>query len=171
VLENHSAEQIRAEAPTTKRANFARFTVNARTLSADVAHGDLPNVGPLIPDQCHNAHDECRDIASSQIKQADDWISDQVRVLQSGPDWKARHLLIVVTADEDNKEGANDIEMIAIHPSLSHYSTDVPSTCSPSEACSLTSVTHLGSGSSRPHPASPTRSSSPSLLIETRHQE
>ncbi|MCW2769985.1 MAG: phosphatidylinositol-3-phosphate phosphatase [Aeromicrobium sp.] len=112
-------------ATAAKRANFARFTVNARTLSADVARGDLPNVGALIPDQCHNAHDECPEVAATQIKQADDWIADRVRLLQSGPDWKAGHLLIVVTADEDNKEGINDIPMIAIHPSLSHLSTGV----------------------------------------------
>lgn len=33
-----------------------------------------------------------------------------------------------MTADEDNKEGPNDISMIAIHPSLSSYSTEVPVT-------------------------------------------
>lgn len=109
-----------------KQANFARYTVNARSLAADVASGDLPNVGALIPDQCHNAHDECSGTAPSQIEQADTWIADQVQVLQSGPDWKGGRLLIVVTADEDDKKGINDIPMIVIHPSLSHYSTDVP---------------------------------------------
>jgi hypothetical protein len=113
-------------ATPAKQANFARYTVDARTLTADVASGALPNVGALIPDQCHNAHDECRDIAPTQIKQADNWIAAQVQLLQSGPDWKAGHLLIVVTADEDDKKGVNDIPMIVIHPSLSHYSTDVP---------------------------------------------
>jgi hypothetical protein len=112
-------------ATPAKRANFARFTVDAGTLSTDVARGDLPNVGALIPDQCHNAHDECKGVAATQVKQADDWIADRVRVLQSGPDWRGGHLLIVVTADEDNTKGANDIPMIAIHPSLSHFSTGV----------------------------------------------
>lgn len=113
-------------ATPTKQANFVRYTVNAQTLAADVTSGDLPNVGALIPDQCHNAHDHCKNVAPTQIKQADNWIADQVQVLQSGPDWKSGHLLIVVTADEDDKKGANDIPMIVIHPSLSHYSTDVP---------------------------------------------
>lgn len=113
-------------ATAEKRANFNRYTVDARTLAADVASGDLPEVGALIPDQCHNAHDRCKSVAPTQIKQADNWIADQVEVLQSGPDWKAGHLLIVVTADEDDKKGVNDIPMIAIHPTLSHVSTEVP---------------------------------------------
>ncbi|MCW2801922.1 MAG: phosphatidylinositol-3-phosphate phosphatase [Propionibacteriaceae bacterium] len=113
-------------ATPTKQANFERYTVNASTLAADVASGDLPNVGGLIPDQCHNAHDDCKGTAPTQVKQADDWIADQVQVLQSGPDWKSGHLMIVVTADEDDKKGVNDIPMIVIHPALSHYSTNAP---------------------------------------------
>lgn len=115
-------------ATTAKAANFSRYTVNAETLATDVAKGALPNVGALIPDNCHNAHDRCSGAGPTQIKQADNWIADKVELLQSGPDWKSGRLLIVVTADEDNKEGPNDISMIAIHPSLSSYSTEVPVT-------------------------------------------
>ncbi|MCW2839806.1 MAG: putative hydrolase [Aeromicrobium sp.] len=115
-------------ATAAKAANFAQYTVDARSLAADVAAGDLPNVGALIPDNCHNAHDRCDAEGSTQIKQADDWIADQVALLQDGPDWASGHLLIVVTADEDNLLGANDIPMVVIHPSLSHVSTDVPVT-------------------------------------------
>nr|WP_254451074.1 alkaline phosphatase family protein [Aeromicrobium stalagmiti] len=108
-----------------KQANFAKFTVDAQTLSVDVAQGALPHVGALVPDNCHNAHDRCETEGSTQIKQADDWIADQVALLQSGPDWADGHLLIVVTADEDNSLGANDIPMIVVHPALSHVVTDV----------------------------------------------
>jgi hypothetical protein len=115
-------------ATPAKAANFARHTVDAGSMAADVTHEALPNVGALIPDNCHNAHDRCPPEGSTQLKQADDWIADQVKLLQSGPDWKSGHLLIVVTADEDNRLAANHIPMIVIHPSLSHYSTDVPVT-------------------------------------------
>ena len=64
---------------------------------------------------------QCTGIAPTQIQQADNWIADQVELLQSGPDWKDGHLLIVVTADEDDKKGVNDIPMIVIHPSLSRF--------------------------------------------------
>lgn len=115
-------------ATAEKQANFARYTVNSTTLAGDVAKGALPNVGALVPDLCHDAHDRCKQDGPSQIAQADNWIADQIEVLQSGSDWKSGHLLIVVTADEDDKKGANDIPMIVIHPSLSHFSTDVPVT-------------------------------------------
>lgn len=111
-----------------KAANFAHHTVDALSLATDVDQGTLPNVGALIPDNCHNSHDRCTSEGPTQIGQADDWIADHVTLLQSGPDWESGHLLIVVTADEDNLTGANDIPMIAIHPSLSHVSTEVPVT-------------------------------------------
>jgi len=109
-----------------KAANFARYTVNIDVLAADIDAGALPNVGAIIPDNCHNAHDRCSGEGPTQLKQADNWIADHIQRLQDGPDWASGQLLIVVTADEDNKEGVNDIPMIVIHPSLRHYSTDVP---------------------------------------------
>jgi phosphatidylinositol-3-phosphatase len=112
-----------------KADNFVRYTVDADTLAGqdgDIENGDLPNVGAIIPDNCHNAHDRCRTEGATQIGQADDWIADRVGLLQQGPDWKSGRLLIIVTADEDDKEGVNDIPMIAIHPSLRHHATQVP---------------------------------------------
>ena len=111
-----------------KADNFARYTVDADTLTAkggDIENGALPNVGAIIPDNCHNAHDRCRSEGATQIGQADDWIADRVELLQQGPDWKSGRLLIIVTADEDDQEGVNDIPMIVIHPALKNYSTDV----------------------------------------------
>ena len=109
-----------------KANNFARYTVDANTLAADVQSGSLPNVGAIIPDNCHNAHDRCGSEGPTKLKQADNWIADQVELMQSGPDWKSGQLLIIVTADEDDKNGVNDIPMIVIHPSLDHKVTDVP---------------------------------------------
>jgi len=112
---------------TPKKAdNFARYTVNIDMLAADIDGGSLPNVGAVIPDNCHNAHTRCDDEGPTQLKQADNWIADRIQRIQDGPDWKSGRLLIVVTADEDNKEDINDIPMIVIHPALKRYSTDVP---------------------------------------------
>ncbi len=114
---------------TQKKAdNFARYTVHTDRLPADIKDGSLPNVGAIIPDNCHNAHDRCGSEGPTRLKQADNWIADHIERMQDGPDWKSGHLLIVVTADEDNKKGANDIPMIVIHPSLKHHITDVPVT-------------------------------------------
>ena len=76
----------------------------------------LPNVGALVPDLCHDAHDRCKQDGPTQIMQADNWIADQIEVLQSGPDWKSGHLLIVVTADEDDKKSGQNVYTVVIHP-------------------------------------------------------
>jgi phosphatidylinositol-3-phosphatase len=112
-------------ATTEKKANFARYTVNANTLTADIAAGALPNVGAVIPDNCHNAHDLCTTQGATQLGQADTWIGDYVELVKGGPDWQSGRLLIIVTADEDNKIGINDIPMIVMHPSLNGYITNV----------------------------------------------
>ena len=112
-----------------KAGNFARYTVHTDALTvgdADIENGTLPNVGAIIPDNCHNAHDRCESEGPTQLRQADDWITDYVGLLQGGPDWMSGHLLIIVTADEDNKKGVNDIPMIVIHPSLKNYTTEAP---------------------------------------------
>ncbi|MGI9085609.1 MAG: alkaline phosphatase family protein [Aeromicrobium sp.] len=87
-----------------------QFVVDADAFGADVASGDLATVGMLIPDNCNNAHD-------CSIPTADDWIAGQVEIAMSGPDWKSGRLLIIVTADEDDKNQGNRILTVAIHPS------------------------------------------------------
>jgi phosphatidylinositol-3-phosphatase len=112
-----------------KADNFVRYTVDTKALTTgddDIANGTLPNVGAIIPDNCHNAHDRCKAEGPTQLGQADRWIGSQIQLLQGGPDWKSGRLLIIVTADEDNKNGVNDIPMIVVHPSLKHFITEVP---------------------------------------------
>lgn len=86
------------------------FVTDAADFDVDVAAGGLSNVGMLIPDNCHNAHD-------CSIPTADDWIAAQVEVAMSGPDWKSGRLAIVITADEDNKKAGNRILTVVLHPS------------------------------------------------------
>ena len=64
----------------------------------------------LIPDNCNNAHD-------CSIATADTWISSQVQVAMSGPDWNTGRLAIIITAGEDNKKAGNRILTVVIHPS------------------------------------------------------
>ena len=46
-----------------------------------------------MPDQCHNTHD-------CDIKAGDDWLSQVVPLLTSGPDYRAGRTAVVVTWDE-----------------------------------------------------------------------
>ncbi len=87
-----------------------QFVVDGGQFAGDVASGDLATVGMFIPDNCHNAHD-------CSIGTTDDFISSQVEVAMSGPDWKTGRLAIIITADEDNKKAGNRILTVVLHPS------------------------------------------------------
>jgi len=58
-----------------------------------VRDGRLPTFLLVIPDQCHNAHDCAVDVG-------DDWLSQVVPLLTSGPDYRAGRTAVVVTWDE-----------------------------------------------------------------------
>jgi len=89
-----------------------------------VATGSLPQVGMVVPDLDHDAHD-------GSLQQADAWFRAQMSRIFAGPDWKSGHLAVVLTADEDDGGQGNRVLTVVIHPSqhhrvvrrrLSHYS-------------------------------------------------
>jgi acid phosphatase len=91
------------------RAACRRYDVPVTRLAADAAAGALPNVGFVIPDLIHDAHD-------GSLSQADRWISSRIRRLTAGPDWRSGRLAIVVTADEDDFRGSNRVlTVLATH--------------------------------------------------------
>jgi acid phosphatase len=106
------------------RAGCREHDVPATRLTHDAAAGTLPNVGFVIPDVIHDAHD-------GTLTQADSWISSRIATLTAGPDWKAGRLAIVVTADEDDTHHGNKVLTLVatrhqtrrvVHAPLSHYS-------------------------------------------------
>lgn len=106
------------------RAACLKHDVPATRLAHDAKTGKLPNVGFVIPDVMHDAHD-------GTLAQADAWISARIATLTAGPDWKSGRLAIVVTADEDDSHGDNTVlTVVATHHQrprvvttpLSHYS-------------------------------------------------
>jgi hypothetical protein len=96
-----------------------QFVVDGGQFAGDVASGNLATVGMFIPDNCHNAHD-------CSIGTTDDWISSQVEVAMSGPDWKTGRLAIIITADEDNKKSGNRILTVVLHPSQKNNVVTAP---------------------------------------------
>lgn len=108
----------------SERSSCARYDVPAGELGNDAANGRLPNAGMVIPDLCDNAHD-------CDLSVADRWLRTQIEAVMSGPDWRAGHLAIVVTADEDDHRQNNLVLTTVAHPSmhgavvttpLTHYS-------------------------------------------------
>ena len=87
---------------TPDRAACRHGDVPATRLGHDAAAGTLPNLGFVIPDVIHDAHD-------GTLAQADGWISSQIATLTAGPDWRSGRLAIVVTADEDDHSAGNKV--------------------------------------------------------------
>jgi phosphatidylinositol-3-phosphatase len=82
-------------------------------LAKDVVGGRLPDVGLVVPNLCHDAHD-CR------LPVANAWLRRVIKQVMQGPDWADGHLAIVITADEDDRDHGNRILTVVAHPHLDH---------------------------------------------------
>lgn len=88
-------------------------------LAADIAAGRLPDVGMLIPDLDHDAHD-------GSLAAADGWLRQWLAPMLAGPDFRAGRLAVVVTADEDNGGGGNIVLTVVVAPGVSHRVVNAP---------------------------------------------
>jgi hypothetical protein len=101
-----------------------RYDVPLTALAGDIRAGSLPNAGMVVPDLCHDAHD-------CSLATADTWFRGWMTRIQAGPDWRSGRLLVVLTADEDDRSAGNRVLTVVVHPSqhgtvvatrLDHYS-------------------------------------------------
>jgi acid phosphatase len=107
--------------PSAEATACGRNDVPETQLSADVAAGNLPTVGMVVPDMCHDAHD-------CSLATADSWLKQRLQDIYAGPDWKSGHLAVVVTADEDDRNHGNSVLTVVIHPSQSQNVVSKPLT-------------------------------------------
>jgi len=107
-----------------ERSACELYDVPVSRLAGDVDAGTLPNVGFVIPDLRHDAHD-------AALAVADRWIGRRIRLIKSGADWRSGHLAVVVTADEDDRSSGNRVltvvgsryqEQRVVTRRLTHYS-------------------------------------------------
>lgn len=96
---------------TAERDACGRFDVPVDKLAAAIDGGTLPNVGMVIPNLCHDAHD-------CSLGTADRWFEGWMTTIMRGPDWKSGHLAVVLTADEDDRKSGNRVLTVVAHPSL-----------------------------------------------------
>ncbi len=96
-----------------ERAACGRYDVPTSRLPRDAAHGRLPNVGMVIPNMCHDAHD-------CPLPVADAWIRRTLTGVLAGPDWRSGHLAVVVTADTDDRKAGNRVLTVVVHPGQRH---------------------------------------------------
>jgi len=106
------------------RTACRRYDVPAYALGRDADAGTLPDVGMVIPNLVHDAHD-------ASLATSDAWISRKVARIQAGPDWQSGRLAIVITADEDDHHQGNTVLTVVasryqqqrvVTTPLTHYS-------------------------------------------------
>ncbi len=93
--------------PTAERAGCNTYDVPETKLSDDITAGTLPNVGMVLPNQCNDAHD-------CSLATADNWFKSRMTAIMAGPDWQAGRLVVVLTADEDDKASGNQVLTVVI---------------------------------------------------------
>ena len=104
-----------------ERAACRRFDRPLPDLGPAVTRGTLPSVGMVIPDLCNDAHD-------CSLAGADRWFAGWMRRVQAGPDWRSGRLLVVLTADEDDKHAGNRVLTVFANPALHHRVVRTPLT-------------------------------------------
>jgi len=108
-----------------ERGDCRRHNVPFSQLGDAISAGTLPDVGMVVPNLCHDAHD-------CDLSVADNWFRGMMRHVFAGPDWRSGRLAVVLTADEDEHDNqGNTVLTVVIHRSqrgrvvtspLTHYS-------------------------------------------------
>jgi acid phosphatase len=97
----------------SERALCRRQDAPLLRLRGDVDAGNLPRIGMVVPDVCHDAHD-------CSLSRADGWLRRRVGMVLGGADFSSGHLVVVVTADEDDRRHGNRVLTVVAHPRLHH---------------------------------------------------
>jgi acid phosphatase len=89
---------------------------------ADAARTDrLPDVGFLVPDVLHDAHD-------GSLSTADAWLRSELTPVLGSQDFTSGRLVVVVTADEDDGRSGNTVLTSVLTPRLHHVVVTTPLT-------------------------------------------
>ena len=99
---------------TSEHTGCAAHDLGMRALATAARTGRLPNVGLVVPNLDHDAHD-------GSLATADAWFRTQMQKVFAGPDWKSGRLAVVLTADEDDHTQGNKVLTVVIHPSQVHH--------------------------------------------------
>ncbi|BFU47790.1 hypothetical protein KRMM14A1004_60270 [Krasilnikovia sp. MM14-A1004] len=116
---------------TLERAECAKWAVPlgqaaAGALHTDVATGNLPAFGLVSPDACHDMHGAAP-CPLSRTANGDRWLQDWIPQILAGPDYRAGHLVVIITWDEGS--GAdNHIPTLVIASGTNHVTADEPYT-------------------------------------------
>ena len=108
---------FRPEAADCRKYDVGFPAVTSGALAADVKNGALPNVGFVDPNLTDDGHTPG---GKAGLANADRWLSKAIPMIQSGPDWKAGHLAIVITWDSGAVKSTPAVDLIVVAPTVSH---------------------------------------------------
>jgi acid phosphatase len=97
----------------TERAACRRHDTDATRFVSDARHDALPDVGFLIPDLVHDAHD-------ASLARADSWLHAELPAVLASKDFRTGRLVVVVTADEDDKHHGNVVLTSVLSARIHH---------------------------------------------------
>ena len=103
------------------RSSCATYDTDLTSFAGDAAGNALPNVGFLIPDLENDAH-------NGSLAAADSWLERQLTPVLKSTDFTSGRLVVVVTADEDDKQSGNAVLTSVLTPRLSHKVVGTPLT-------------------------------------------
>ena len=89
------------------------FDVGLPEFAGAVQRDALPTVGFLIPNLVHDAHD-------ASLGAADAWLKQQLTPVLHSADFTSGRLVVVVTADEDDKRSGNIVLTSVLSTRLHH---------------------------------------------------
>jgi phosphatidylinositol-3-phosphatase len=102
-----------ADAAECRADDVPAGTPGGGALRSDITSGSLPTAGLLKPDLANDGTD-------GTLATADRWLRTWIPVIQSGPDWQAGRLAVVVTFDEsDEGAGRENVPFVLIAPGVS----------------------------------------------------
>ncbi|MFL6158908.1 MAG: alkaline phosphatase family protein [Marmoricola sp.] len=101
------------------RASCRKFDVSTATFVADARADNLPDVGFLIPNMVHDAHD-------ASLAVADAWLRQMLAPVVASSDFTSGRLAVVVTADEDDRHSGNTVLTAVLTPHLHHVVVSTP---------------------------------------------
>ena len=99
-------------------------SVAAGALHGDVAAGRLPALSFLTPNACNDMHGAlgCN---NRTVARGDAWLARWMPAILAGPDYRAGHLVVIVTWDEGS-ETSNHIPTLVISPSTHRIRAGTP---------------------------------------------
>jgi hypothetical protein len=95
-------------------------TASSGAFRDDLTSGTLPAYAFLTPDNCHNMHG-APDCQGAAVAAGDDWLRRWIPLILDSPDYRAGHLVVIITWDEGTSS-SNHIPTLVLSPTTRQVS-------------------------------------------------